>query len=139
MHYLVYVSSASHLMAEAELTALLETSRRRNTEDGLSGMLLYKDGSFMQVLEGSESAVDQTFARIEQDSRHGGIIVLRQGETEARGFPDWSMGFRTVSAADLARLPGFVSLGNETFTEPAFTENPHIAISALKAFHRTTD
>jgi hypothetical protein len=48
---LVYASSAKQLFSEEDLTALLQQSRDNNTRLGLSGLLLYKDGNFMQVLE----------------------------------------------------------------------------------------
>jgi hypothetical protein len=135
MHYLVYVSTARHLMNEAELMAILETSRTRNTANHITGMLLYKDGSFMQVLEGKESAVEQTYARIEKDPRHSGIILLRKGKTERRSFPGWSMGFRSVNADELGKIPGFTQIKSGRFTDPAIIENPHIAMTALKTFN----
>lgn len=135
MHYLVYVSTARHLMNEAELMAILETSRARNTSDHITGMLLYKDGSFMQVLEGRAEVIEKTYARIGKDPRHDGLILLRKGQTERRNFPGWSMGFRAVNAEDLAGIPGFAQIRNGRFTDPAIIDNPHIAITALKTFN----
>ncbi|WP_288902559.1 BLUF domain-containing protein [uncultured Sneathiella sp.] len=135
MHYLVYVSTARHLMNEAELMAILEKSRSRNTADNITGMLLYKEGSFMQVLEGRVEAIEKTYARIGKDPRHDGLILLRKGKTEKRNFPGWSMGYRAVNADDLAKIPGFVHIKNGRFTDQAIIDNPHIAMTALKAFN----
>lgn len=135
MHYLVYVSTARHLMDEEELLAILETSRSCNTNDYITGMLLYKDGSFMQVLEGNESTIERTYARIAKDRRHEGLILLRKGKTENRNFPGWSMGFRSVNAEDLKNIPGFQSIKDGRFTDPTIVDNPHIAMTALKAFN----
>ena len=52
-----YVSSATHLMTEDELAAILDVSRERNARDGITGLLLYSDGDFIQVLEGPEAPV----------------------------------------------------------------------------------
>ncbi len=57
MFFLVYVSSATRPFSGEDLRALLETCRKDNAELGVTGMLLYKDGNFMQVLEGDEDAV----------------------------------------------------------------------------------
>ncbi|WP_419835757.1 BLUF domain-containing protein [Endozoicomonas atrinae] len=56
---LVYVSSASRVMDEHELTALLEQSRDRNLRQNVTGMLIYCDGNFFQVLEGEEKVIAQ--------------------------------------------------------------------------------
>jgi hypothetical protein len=138
MHHLIYVSSASHLMSDVELKDLLVTCRTRNTADSITGMLLYKDGSFMQLLEGEEDRILQTYERIGRDRRHSGLITLREGPLVERNCQGWSMGFRSVNSAELESLPGFARLGHQTFTSPAFTEKPHIAIKMLNTFHRTT-
>lgn len=103
---IVYVSAARHAFTPAELEALLEKSRANNRRDGVSGVLIYRDGDFLQVLEGPEEAVRRTYARIARDPRHGGVIVLDESAITQRNFGDWSMGFRRVSAAE--RPDGFV-------------------------------
>lgn len=138
MHFLIYVSAARHLMSDDELSAVLDTSRRHNASDGITGMLLYKDGSFMQLLEGEKTIVEATYNRISRDSRHHGLITLRQSDTEERSFADWSMAFRSVNASDLESVPGFTDLGDETFTSPAFTDHANRALTALRTFHQTT-
>lgn len=64
MFGLVYVSSAVVPFSKAELLSLLTKSRENNSKVGLTGLLIYKDGSFMQVLEGEETAVLATHERI---------------------------------------------------------------------------
>ena len=139
MHYLIYISSATHPMGEDELANLLETSRMRNIADGITGMLLYKNGSFMQLLEGDRDKIFQTYERIGRDTRHCGLSILRQGKMDERNCPEWSMGFRSVNAADLECLPGFSQLSNELFTSLAFTAKPHLALRLLKSFNLATD
>lgn len=107
---LVYVSAATRPFSQLELDALLEKSRRNNRQDGISGMLLYRDGDFLQVLEGPEAAVRATYARIGRDRRHGGVILLDESHVEQRAFRDWAMGFRRVSTAE--QPEGFVDFFN---------------------------
>jgi len=82
--FLVYVSSATLPFSGEDLRALLATCRENNAELGVTGMLLYKDGNFMQVLEGDEQAVRGLYARIAADPRHGGEITLQEGFSEGR-------------------------------------------------------
>src|SRR4028118_630971 len=100
MFFLVYVSSATRPFSGEDLRVLLETCRKNNAELGITGMLLYKDGNFMQVLEGDEEAVRGLHARIAADPRHRAEITLQEGFAEWRQFPDWSMGFRDLNSPD---------------------------------------
>jgi hypothetical protein len=102
----VYVSSAIVLFTDHDLQGLLEVSRRRNAESGLTGLLLYVNGNFIQLLEGEKEAVFATRDRIASDSRHRGMIVLLEDFSEKRDFPDWSMGFEALDPMAAADLPG---------------------------------
>lgn len=104
---LTYLSSASTLLDETTLAAILSDVRPRNEARGLTGMLLYSDGNIIQVLEGPPDAVEETFAAIQDDPRHRGILVMLREEVTERAFPDWSMGFRSVRADEVRRLPGY--------------------------------
>lgn len=104
---MTYVSSATRLADATALVAALHTFRPRNRERGITGVLLYRGGNIIQVLEGPDEQVERTFAAIEADPRHRGLIVLVREQVEQRAFPDWSMGFRDVSGVDLDREAGF--------------------------------
>ena len=138
MHFLIYTSTSTNLMSDLELTDLLSHCRVRNSHDELTGMLLYKGGSFMQVLEGKKENVFRTYARIQKDTRHKDIFLLREREIESRSFDGWSMGFRSVNSSDFDNMPGFSELSGEVFSAPAYLEKPHIALKLLKSFHENT-
>ncbi|CBQ67585.1 conserved hypothetical protein [Sporisorium reilianum SRZ2] len=93
----VYTSSArSRSLSLDEVKSILRASRLNNTSQGITGLLLYRDGSFAQFLEGPADAVDALYDKIERDPRHHGVIrVLRQSVTK-RDFREWSMGFRDL-------------------------------------------
>lgn len=107
MLQLVYVSSATKLFTKSQLEELLRTSRTNNQAAGVTGMLLYKDGNFIQVLEGDGEKVLTLFQRISADERHFGVSVLLRQEVSDRDFPEWSMGFRDLNDPDVQRLPGY--------------------------------
>lgn len=104
LHTLVYVSHATVEQTEAEIERLLLDSRRNNARDGITGVLLHRDGSFMQCLEGTADAVRETFARIQADRRHGGVLVLLDEPIAERSFPDWTMGHLQPTRSELLAL-----------------------------------
>jgi hypothetical protein len=112
MLQLVYVSSATTPFSNAELLELLTKSRIKNSALGITGMLLYKDGNFMQLLEGEDNTVRQLFETISRDPRHHNSIVLIDEPAETAYFGDWSMGFRDLSDKSLENLPGFSQILN---------------------------
>lgn len=76
------------------MAAILKTSRVYNAEHGVTGLLLYSQGKYYQVLEGEEAEVRSLFIdRISKDKRHHSITLLEEQKLEARNFPEWSMGF----------------------------------------------
>jgi Sensors of blue-light using FAD len=98
---LVYISSERSPFSAKELDDLLRHSRERNRMNGVTGVMLYAGGSFMQYLEGPKSAVEKTYSRIKLDRRHFGIMELIRMDIPKREFKDWSMGFTTKE------YPGF--------------------------------
>ena len=131
---LVYVSSAVELFSRAELLALLETSRRNNAPVGITGLLLYKDGNFMQVIEGAKAEIDKLQARIGRDPRHEGMLTLTERRIEQRQFSDWSMGFKNLSDPVLRTVPGYSEFLNTPLTVAEFATNPSRADRLLQAF-----
>lgn len=137
MFYLVYVSSATRPFSEADLSDLLETSRENNAKLGITGMLLYKDGNLMQVLEGEEELVRALYEKIGTDPRHDGAITLHQSIAEERQFPDWSMGFRNLDSPELRTVPGYSEFLNSPLTGGEFSADPSRSQRLLLTFKRT--
>jgi hypothetical protein len=117
MFHIIYMSSAVVPFSPADLQALLEISRRNNTALGVTGLLLYKDGNFLQVIEGDQGGVEQLFAKISLDQRHGNVVAFFKEDIPAREFPDWSMAFRNLNV-DGADLPeGFNEILNTNWSD----------------------
>lgn len=135
--HLIYVSSATRPFAQADLIALLELSRQKNESVGITGLLLYRDGNFMQALEGEEPAVVATHARINQDVRHGGLITLLKEPIAQRTFGEWSMGFRNLESAEVRSLPGYSEFLNEDWRGRPMQQTPHRAMTLLQVFRQT--
>jgi hypothetical protein len=106
MLQIIYSSAAVAPFSELELAQLLTRARANNVRLDVTGMLLYHDASFLQVIEADEPTLETLFQRIGTDKRHGRISTLLRREIEARQFGDWAMGF--VSPKYLTqKLPGY--------------------------------
>jgi len=136
MYSLTYVSSAGRPFSHAELQLLLATSRRNNEAAGITGILLYKDGNFMQVLEGERAVVLATKARIDADPRHHGVLNLLEVEIETREFGVWSMAFRDLATVQAAQVPGYDEFLNTPLTDPRFAQDPSTSQKLLTMFKR---
>ncbi len=124
MYFLIYVSSAVKPFSPDELVELLIKSRAHNSSAGISGLLLYKKGNFMQLLEGDEQVVRALHDKIGRDVRHKGLITLLQGPLSERQFPDWSMCFYDLTSADVHELPGYSEFLNTSLTDNSFATDP---------------
>ena len=98
MIQIAYVSSTRGLLTAAGIAELLVGSRERNLARQITGMLLYKGGNVLQVIEGEEPQISSLFRSISKDPRHTGVIRLYQKNIESRDFPDWTMGFHDLDA-----------------------------------------
>lgn len=103
---LIYASSAVKRMRQEELIAILEKSRVNNEKRNITGMLLYKDGNFMQVLEGEDAAVTELYSIIAKDPRHTPQLILKR-EVSKRTFSEWEMGFINLEDVDKKQIAGF--------------------------------
>ena len=107
MFQLVYASTAMKLFSGSELLELLPRYREKNLRLGITGLLLYKHGSFMQALEGEEETVRTLFAAIRADPRHHHVLTLMALPVAARQFPNWLMGFKDLSTTAADDVPGY--------------------------------
>ena len=91
---LIYVSFGFPSGTKVDLEPIYESSRHNNAIDGVSGLLFSDGHRFVQVLEGSDEAVEATMERIRADPRHHRIEVLSDRTRPAREFGHWSMADR---------------------------------------------
>ncbi len=105
MYYLVYTSAAKRKFSDKELEELLTVARDNNVRDGITGMLLYGKGIFMQALEGgSKEQVAQVYEKISADPRHNFVMKLKEGEQDKAQFSNWSMGFQKLDSKMISKV-----------------------------------
>lgn len=114
--HIIYASVETQAFARADLLHLLEKARIRNTQLNLTGILLYAENNFFQVLEGEAEVVDKLFKEILQDKRHGKIVTIIREPIAKRSFGEWSMGYTAVTSKDLQEITGL----NDFFSDGSF-------------------
>lgn len=98
LYAIVYVSRAVRAIALTELMRVLDGARRRNAEEGITGVLLYSDKSFMQYMEGPAAGLSRVYGIIKHHPLHYGLIDLIREPIREREFADWAMAFHVVGA-----------------------------------------
>jgi len=83
-------------MSTSDLLALRDQSSGRNAQAQVTGLLVHRDGRFLQDLEGPEENVLALYARICRDARHHDVTLVWTQPVRHRRFPRWSMGFTDV-------------------------------------------
>lgn len=134
MFRLVYVSAASNLFEKPALLELLTQAREKNHRLGVTGMLLYKNGDFIQLLEGEEAVVKALYHTISDDPRHTGSIVLIEEHTDVRLFNDWSMGFRDLGDPEIQATPGYSAFLNTPLAAGSFENDPSGCLELFALF-----
>lgn len=119
---LIYESKTEHLISDAELKKILEHSQRNNPAKGVTGVLVYGGGAFMQYLEGPEAAVLELYLKILHDRRHTSCELVYISATNQRLFEDWSMGLIKCGPLDMQNFLDFKYRGIDTIPPKVFTE-----------------
>ncbi|MCF7988556.1 MAG: BLUF domain-containing protein [Methylovulum sp.] len=107
LYCLVYVSLANQEMSDEHLKSLLSKAREKNEKLAITGMLLYRDGFFMQALEGDKEKIEALFDTIAQDTRHRDVLLVYKKPIKERGFEQWTMGFNKLDSHSFEGLDGF--------------------------------
>ncbi|MGR9073214.1 MAG: phosphate-starvation-inducible PsiE family protein [Gammaproteobacteria bacterium] len=123
---LVYMSNAVKPMSAKELMGLLKKAQANNSRRNITGVLLYANQTFVQVLEGEDSIVDRVFETIKKDSRHRGVKLIERVPIENREFPDWSMGFEELDPETAKKLG--LTGANEFFSDSKQVGDIHKAL-----------
>ena len=135
LYSIVYTSQATAPVVTGALPQLLDAARAANSKMDVTGMLLYKDGAFMQALEGADATVCRLAEKISHDKRHRAYFVCSRKAIDKRQFGDWSMGFRNLDDdASLADVPGYSDFMNQPLTRETIERNPSMVSKLLLAF-----
>ena len=125
---LMYASRAVPAVDQEELLAILRKSKANNPALGVTGVLCFSEGIFLQVLEGGRSAVNTLYNRIASDHRHTQVELLHYEEIGERRFAGWSMG-----QVNMARLnPALLLKYSERATLDPFSVSGAISMALFE-------
>jgi hypothetical protein len=109
-HCIIYISEATADFSEPALLTLLQQARREHQQAHFTGLLLYRDGRFLQILEGPEKPLREFFNRVAADPRHGKLEKLADGPKPRPDFQQWHMSFACGLPHQCMHLAGFLEL-----------------------------
>jgi hypothetical protein len=109
LFHLVYISHAAEDISYTDIREILSVSRKNNAQENITGLLIFREGFFLQLLEGSETAVKNILGKIMMDDRNHSLRVLIETESDQRLFQEWQMAFLDgdISSNETADLVGF--------------------------------
>ena len=127
LYRLVYISSneikGDDATIRQEIEQILAAARSKNRLENITGVLMFNDGCFAQVLEGAHDDIQDTFERIQCDQRHSNVSVLAFEPALERGFSNWSMAYIGVNTLATDK---FRDITQTTGFDPVKLESEHI-------------
>lgn len=111
-------------MRETELHKLRDEALSNNTRHGVTGLLLYVNKVFMQIIEGPHAEIGQLFDNIRCDQRNQSIVEMFDRSVDKRAFSRWAMGFHSPSAVNENVENGFHNLRNRNVFDEIESRDP---------------
>lgn len=109
-HTLCYVSSARKSLSNTDINHLFTVNKRNNIDLDISGILIYNNGNFFQILEGEKSKLDHLFSKINDDERHYNVIKLINSTIDNRIFKEYNSGFiLTNNSTEIKQLTNYLN------------------------------
>lgn len=133
MKYIIYHSTPSIYFRPERLEEMMLKFRKNNAKNSITGLLLYSEGSFLQLLEGEDFIVNKVMKKIQKDKIHHSIIILVDALSDTRMFPAWSMGFETMPTHQLKEVKQLIQPVLESLGEVNSAINQQI-IGYFKRF-----
>jgi len=99
MHTIIYTSEANHSTDSqiVDLNEICKTAVKNNSKNDVTGVLLFHNNHFLQVLEGKLDTIDRLLDKIRSDTRHSNLEIIYNNSIEKRNYPNWTMQFFDLS------------------------------------------
>ncbi|MFO7829752.1 MAG: BLUF domain-containing protein [Bacteroidales bacterium] len=132
--HIVYVSFSDKVLSEKGLDELLVDIRKRNKLQKVTGLLLYNDGTFIQLIEGKTNIIQNLFEKIKNDKRHSNVVLLLEESIKKRAFPDWTMGYYKLSKEQSGKIPGYSDFMHSKDSRKIIESTSDEAMKLLNSF-----
>lgn len=133
LHRVVYMSTAVGVLRADELDRIYLRAKSANTGAGITGLMLFYEGVFLQVLEGPAAGVTSLMERIRRDRRHAGITVLESGPVTQRSFAT-PMQFIAARNLSVGEKQAFSGLREAVSLRPNLSPSDHGLSAFLATF-----
>ncbi|WP_310556686.1 BLUF domain-containing protein [Flavobacterium sp.] len=112
MYEIIYRSVAKPNISADDIAKILETARNFNSENEITGCLLFHNNEFIQIIEGEKSTLLNLYESIKKDKRHGNVMLLAEAEIQNRIFPNWSMAYYQLNENDSVNIDKLLFVNN---------------------------
>lgn len=133
--YILYQSDRKPICTEAEIQKILASCKKNNSHKDITGMLIYTNNKFMQMLEGDYNAITELYNKIKQDQRHHHVVSISLGMLKKRNFPGWAMALKEVDKKHLTIISEMAQEEKATFSD-IMNEGAHAEASKALAYFR---
>lgn len=132
---LVYVSNRKLTCTQEEIDKIVASCKKNNPELGITGVLLYSDTKFIQLVEGESKTITSLYDKIKTDTRHANAIMISYNPIKERAFPSWHMGTKQVGT-DVQYLTEISSEDKDAFSSilNGKEENGQKVLNIIKRF-----
>ncbi len=131
--HLSYVSTASECLKFDDFRKILESANHNNNEKNITGILVYCNNHFFQILEGNKEDVLSIYENILVDRRHDNLIKLQEGYSEKRQFERWEMAFKSYNT-ELQQLDNFNNEEFYSYLKDQLSDSNHVSLKILTDF-----
>jgi hypothetical protein len=130
---LLYVSRALDPDSLIDVQTIMDSAREHNVNNGITGILCYGGGIYLQALEGGRRQVNELYSHIVKDKRHTEVVLLHYEEITERRFGSW-----TIGQVNLSKLNTSVILKYSEKPElDPYSVSGAMAIALLEELMRT--
>jgi len=134
---ITYLSQAAPSFSSIDLLFLLEQCHKNNPKQGLTGLLIFGNQTFLQTIEGEQNVVEALIEKIAIDKRHTKFQVLSRQSIENRQYTDWAMGFEKLTEETIADSPELKNFVLSDFN-PEYLSSNGTVIESLLERHRSS-
>jgi len=133
---LVYVSNRKQICTEKEIDKILDSCKKNNPPLDITGVLLYSEAKFIQLVEGEAKVIMGLYDRIKTDQRHSSPILISYGPIKEKSFPSWHMGIKNISKNEVDFKTDITSVDKVIFSNilNGKEDNGQRVLNLLKKF-----
>jgi len=133
---LVYVSNRKANCTTEEIEKILTSCKQNNPPLNITGVLLYSEVKFIQLVEGDAKVIMGLYDKIKKDPRHSNVMMISYNTIKEKSFPSWHMGTRDISKTDVQFKTDISAEDKKVFTNilGGKEENGQKVLNLLKRF-----